>query len=139
MRFSKESTLLGVTLDSCLNFNTQVSNIVSLCQFKLKGMRRIRHLMNCKDAEKYVRAVIFSKINYCNVLYMNLSCANLHKLQRLQNSSMRLIFNLPPRSSVSDKYHELQILRIEESIVFRVLFMYISLFVIKYHNVLKVY
>ena len=118
MRFSSECKLLGVFLDSCLSYSTQVNNVISSCQFKLKGLRRIRHLMNCKDTEKYVRAVIFSKINYCNVLYMNISAVNLHKLQKLQNSAMRLIFNLPPRTSVSEKYRELKLLRIEESIVF---------------------
>ena len=118
VRFSNESKLLGVTLDSNLNFNSQVNNVVSACQFKLKGIRRIRHLMSCKDTEKYVRAVIFSKINYCNVLYMNLSTVSLNKLQKLQNSAMRLIFNFPPRVSVTEKYEELQILRIDQSIVF---------------------
>merc|ERR1712002_697868 len=67
------------------------------------------------DTEKYVRAVIFSKIN---VRYMNLSTVNLNKLQKLQNSAMRLIFNFPPRVSVTEKYQELQILRIDQSIVF---------------------
>ena len=41
-------------------------------------------------------------------------------MQKLQNSAIRLIFNLPPRTrtSLSEKYQELQILRIKESIVF---------------------
>ena len=41
-------------------------------------------------------------------------------LQKLQNNAVRLIFNDPPRSSVSDRYRELEILRIDQSVVYKV-------------------
>ena len=84
-------------------------------------MRRIRHLMNTKDTETFVKTVILSKINYCNALFLNTSCKNLSKLQKLQNTAVRLIFNLPPRSSVSDKYTELKLLTVNQYIVFKCL------------------
>ena len=121
IRFSSENKFLGVFIDSSFNFNYHINNIISSCHLKLKGIRRIRHLMNCKDTETYVHAVILSKINYCNILFMSLSSENLYKLQKLQNSAVRLIFNLPPRSSVSEKYHELKLLRVDQCIVFKCL------------------
>lgn len=117
-RFSSDCKLLGVYLDSMLNFNAQVNSMISACHLKMKGIRRIRHLMSCQDAETFVRAVILSKLNYCNVLFLNLSSANMNKLQKLQNSAVRLIYNLAPRTSVSDKYQELKLLRIDQCIVF---------------------
>ena len=87
----------------------------------MRKIRRMRNLMNCKDTETFVRSVIFSKINYCNILFMSLSCTTLHKLQKLQNTAVRLIYNLPPRSSVSDKYVELELLRVNQCIVFKCL------------------
>ena len=116
--FSSSCKLLGVNLDSTLNFDSQVNSIVSACHLKMKGIRRIRHLMSSKDTETFVRAVVFSKLNYCNVLFLNLSSKNMNKLQRLQNSAVRLIFNFAPRTSVSDKYQELKLLRVDQSIVF---------------------
>ena len=118
VRFSTECKFLGVYIDSSLSFSAHVNNLVSSCHLQLKGIRRIRHLMNYKDTEIFVRAVIFSKINYCNILFMNLSTVNLHKLQKLQNTAVRLIFNLPPRTSVSERYKELKLLRVDQSIVF---------------------
>ena len=52
---------------------------------------------------------------------MNLSCANRDKLQRLQDTAVRLIFNMPPRTSVYHKYLELQLLRVNQCIVFKCL------------------
>ena len=77
--------------------------------------------MTCKNAESFVRSVILSKINYCNILFLNLSCSNLDKLQKLQNVAVRLIFNLPPRSSVSEKYDELKLLRVNQFIAYKCL------------------
>jgi len=78
-------------------------------------------LDNEKDTETFVKTVIFSKINYCNILFLNTSCKNLDKLQKLQNAAVRLIFNLPPRTSVSDKYAQLKILTVSQFIVFKCL------------------
>ena len=77
--------------------------------------------MNNQDAETFVKTVIFSKINYCNILFLNISCKNLDKLQKLQNTAVRLIFNLPPRSSISEKYAELKLLNVSQYIVFKCL------------------
>ena len=121
IRFTKECKYLGFYIDSNLNFDKQVTEVVSICNYKMRKIRKIRHLMNCKDTEMFVRSVILSKISYCSVLFMNLSRANLDKLQKLQNTAVRLIFNLPPRSSVSDKYEQLGMLRVNQYIVYKCL------------------
>ncbi len=73
-------------------------------------------------------------MKFCNLYYSNSkfiiiycihfvwnSCKNLDKLQKLQNTAVRLIFNLPPRSSISDKYAELKLLTVNQYIVFKCL------------------
>ena len=109
-RFKQECRYLGFYVDSNLMFDKQVNDVISICNVKMRKIRRMRYLMNNNDAESFVRSVIFSKINYCNVLFLGLSCANIKKLQKLQNAAVRLIFNLPPRSSVSEKYIDLELL-----------------------------
>ena len=118
MRFTKECKFLGVYLYPCLTSDSPVNYIISVCQLKLKGIRRIRHLMTCKDAETFIKAVIFSKLNYCNILYLNITAQNLNKLQKLQNSAVRLIFNLQARESIAQKFIDLELLRVDQSIVF---------------------
>ena len=120
VRMSNDCRYLGFYLDSTLCLDKQVNDVISSCTLKIRKIRRIRHLMNSKDTETFVRSVIFSKINYCNSLFLNLSSSNLNKLQKLQNNAVRLIFNDPPRSSVTDKYRELEILRVDQTVVFKV-------------------
>ena len=121
VRFTGECKYLGFYIDSTLSFDKQVNDVISVCNLKMRHIRRIRYLMNCKDTETFVRSVIFSKINYCSSLFLNLTCANVDKLQRLQDKAVRLIFNLPPRSSVSEKYVDLQLMKVNQYIVFKCL------------------
>ena len=121
VRFTNECRYLGFYMDSNMLFDKQVNDIISSCTLKIRRLRRIRHLMNNQDAETFVKTVIFSKINYCNILFLNISCKNLDKLQKLQNTAVRLIFNLPPRSSISEKYAELKLLNVSQYIVFKCL------------------
>ena len=134
VRFTKECRYLGFYIDSNLSFEKQVNDVVSVCNVKI---RRIRHLMNCKDTETFVRSVIFSRINYCSTLFLNLSCTNLNKLQKLQNTAFRLIYNLPPRWSVSDKYIELQLLRVNQYVVFKCLLFVHKFFINKVPESIK--
>ena len=136
-RFKQECKYLGFHIDSSLGFDKQVNEVISICNVKMRKIRRIRHLMNRKDTETFVRSVIFSKINYCNILFLSLSGTNVHKLQKLQNAAVRLIFNLPPRSSVSDKYTELEILRINQFIVFKCLLLVHNFFANKVPEAMK--
>ena len=76
VRFTKECRYLGFYIDSNLSFEKQVNDVISVCNVKIRRIRRIRHLMNCKDTETFVRSVIFSRINYCRPLFLNLSCTN---------------------------------------------------------------
>ena len=47
---------------------------------------------------------------------LSLSAGSTSKLQKLQNNAIRLIYNAPPRSSVSEKYEELEVLRIDQCV-----------------------
>ena len=137
VRFTKECKYLGFFIDPIFSFDKQVNGVISICNLKLRKIRKLRHLMDRNDAETCVRSVIFSKINYCNILFLNLSCANLDKLQKLQNTAVRLIFNLPPRSSVSDKYDKLKLLRVNQLIVLKCLLFVHKFFVNKLPESIK--
>ena len=70
-----------------------------------------------------VSALILSKIDYCNALYLGLSATNLEKLQSVQNSAARLILkgNKFDRTSISKQIQELHWLRVKDRITFKVL------------------
>ena len=88
-------------LDRMLNFNLQITSMCSLANLTLKNVRSIRKLMDEASAEKLIHAIVTNRIDFCNALFVGLSCSNLAKLQLLQNNAIRTVLKLHPHASVS--------------------------------------
>ena len=121
IRFSEQVKNVGVTLDKNLNMNKHVNNIVSHCYKILKDIGSIKKSLQRNHMERLVHAVISSRLDYCNSLFMNISKENLHKLQMVQNSAARLILGRRKRDSATEAPRELHWLNIEARIVFKIL------------------
>ena len=113
--------LLGFHLDTNLTFSDHVSSIVSSINFALRNLRPVRKFLAKKDAESIVHALITSKLDQCNGLLLGISQHNLAKLQRAQNSAIRYVLQLGPRSHVSHHFIELHWLTVEKRIYFKFL------------------
>ena len=123
IRFVRSARNLGVIIDDELNFNEQISKVVSSCFYTIRKITRIRNFLETSHLKTLVSALILSKIDYCNALYLGLSAINLEKLQSVQNSAARLIFkgNKFDRTSISKQIQELHWLRVKDRITFKVL------------------
>ena len=65
--------------------------------------------------------LILSRLDYCNILFNNVSQRNIDRLQRLQNKCARLIYLSPRRTSITPLLKELHWLRIKDRITFKTL------------------
>ena len=68
-----------------------------------------------------VHAVISSRLDYCNILFMNICKGNLFKLQKLQNAAARLVLGKGKRYSATSALKKLHWLKVEARITFKVL------------------
>ena len=82
---------LGVYIDSELKLSTHVNKIVSSSFNILWNISRIRHHLDCDSTKVLVQALIISKLDYCNSLFLVIPQYNLDKLQQTQNMSWRVI------------------------------------------------
>ena len=82
---------LGVLLDSDLNLEAQVKNVVRTCFFHIRNIYRIRSVLSTPNLHTVINALISSRLDYCNALYSNLNKASIHRLQLVQNAAARLI------------------------------------------------
>ena len=98
---SNSTFSLGVDIDSSLTFDKRVSSIVSACNYHLRALRHIRPALSEETAVTVGRAIILSRIDYCNSLLTSTSESNINRLQRLQNRLIRSVKRLPYRSHVS--------------------------------------
>ena len=121
IRFSDEVKNVGVWLDKNLTMNKHVNNIVSHCYKILRDIRRIRKYLKKEYIERLVHAVVTSRLDYCNCLFVNLSQDNLYKMQKVQNSAARLVLGRRQRDSATLALRELHWLNIEARIMFKIL------------------
>ena len=77
---SKSLKLLGVTLDKHLSFNEHVNNTCRAAFYHLRALRHIRPSLTDEMAQVVACAVVHSRLDYCNSLYVGLSEANLLRL-----------------------------------------------------------
>ena len=121
IRFSNVVKNVGLWLDKNLNFECHINKIVSHCHKLLKDIRRVRSLLSKKNTEMLVHAVISSRIDYCNSIFLNINKANLYKLQKVQNTAARLVVQKSKTESISSTLKDLHWLRVESRIIFKVL------------------
>ena len=89
----------------------------------LKDIGRVKKYFTREHLETLVCAVTSSRLDYCNALFMNIGSCNMKKLQRLQNSSAKLILARSRRDSATASLQELHWLSIEKRVTFKILLM----------------
>ena len=65
---------------------------------------------------------MLSRLDYCNSLLHETSKDNIYKLQKIQNILVRIIYNLPSRSSTQQSLITLHWLPVHERIIYKVVF-----------------
>ena len=121
IRFSTEVKNVGVWLDKNLRMDKHINHITSHCYKILKDIGRISKCLDRSHLERLVHAVVSSRIDYCNSLFMNLNKENLFKLQKVQNAAARLILGRRKRDSAVEALKQLHWLNVEARVTFKVL------------------
>ena len=106
---------LGFVLDSSLSFRTHIDFIVKTCNFHIRNL----YIVNRKNLVTLVHALIVSKVDYCNSLFIGLPNVILERVQSVLNRVARLIFNLPPRVPTTSSLIELHWLPLKARIEFK--------------------
>ena len=112
---------LGVYLDSSLNFNKQVSSVVSSSFYQLRTISKLKPILTLRDLETVIHAFISSRLDYCNSLYHGLSQSTLHRLQMVQNSAARLLTGTRRRDHITPVLAKLHWLPVKYRIDFKIL------------------
>ena len=82
---------------------------------------RIRRFIDTESCHADARALITSRLDYCNALFTLLSSSEVKRLQRLQNSAARLVFAVGRKVDSSSLLEKLHWLRVKKRIIFKVL------------------
>uniref|UniRef100_A0A803TC32 Reverse transcriptase domain-containing protein n=1 Tax=Anolis carolinensis TaxID=28377 RepID=A0A803TC32_ANOCA len=112
---------LGVILDSSLSLEPQVSAVARGVFAQLKLVRQLRPYLGKQDFATVVHALVTSRLDYCNALYVGLPLKTVWKLQLVQWEAARLITGAAFRERTTPLLRQLHWLPISYRAQFKVL------------------
>ena len=119
---------LGVTFDCNMTMTQHVTNLCQSVNWQIRNIYKIRRFIDSDTCANIVRALILSRLDYCNLLFNGITQKNLVRLQKLQNKCARLL-NMQRRSChITPLFTDLHWFRVSERIIFKtLLYVYKSL------------
>ena len=88
---SSKLKILGVTLDSNLNFAHFISQIIQSSNFHIYAIKRVRKFLPLSTANALFISLVLSRLDYCNSLLCGQPSYPLCKLQALQNHAAKTV------------------------------------------------
>ena len=113
---------LGILIDPTLQFNIQTKSLSQSINYILHNLRTIRPFINFNTAKLLATSFILPRLDYCNSCLYASSQSIINKLQRLQNSAIRFIFNITKysRQHISPLRTKLHWLPIKSRIIYKI-------------------
>ena len=111
---------LGVILDPSLSLAAHVTKLTGTLYFHIRQLRTIRRTLTGDACHALVRALVLSRLDYCNGLLAKAPDYLLAQLSGVMRAAARLILQLPRKSQVSDAIRrQLHWLDISERVCFK--------------------
>jgi hypothetical protein len=112
---------LGVIFDSNLSMSDHISAVSKACLFHIRDLRRIRNTLDLHTAKIIATALVHSRLDYCNSLFLNLPSSHLNRLQFLLNSAARATTKTPRFHHISPVLKSLHWLKINQRIEYKII------------------
>ena len=86
-------TLLGVSIDFRLKFDSHVSEICKKASKQLAVLKRLGRFLSKQGKLTIYNSFISSNFNYCQILWHFCSVASTNKMEKIQEKALRFIHN----------------------------------------------
>ena len=93
LNLTDDMTVLGITIDSQLNFNVHVSNMCNKADRQLNVLQRLRGSLGYSSRLSIYKSFIMSNFNYCPMVWMLTSTSLLSKLEGIQKRALRFVLD----------------------------------------------
>ena len=112
---------LGIYFDSSMSLTSHIDSLRRSILYHIRNIWRIRKYIESDTCHHVVRALVLSRLDYCNALFTHLSSKNMIRLQRLQNRAARVIYALGRWSEAAPLITKLHWLPIAQRVTFKIL------------------
>ena len=107
-------------MDSTLKNITHINKLCSSLSLTIRRIHKIRPNIDEEMTRTLVQALITTRLDYCNSLLIGTPDYILHKLQHIQNSTARLVFNKKWVYHITPYLESLHWLKIEYRIQYKI-------------------
>ena len=121
VRFSEEVKNLGVVFDNKLTFKSQVASVTRKCLYNIRCIYKMKSFLSRDQKKILVCSMVMSALDYSNSVYCGMNSVLFNRLQVVQNTAARLIFNCRKRQSASELCHNLHWLPSRERVLFKII------------------
>ena len=128
---SSKLKILGVTLNSNLNFAHFIYQIIQFSKFHIHAIKLVRKFLLLATANVLFSLLVLSRLDYCNSLLCGQPNYLLCKLQALQNHAAKTVFQTDYFSSSSDCLDRLHWLPVSQICKFKLLLLIVCTFKLK--------
>ena len=113
---------LGVYLDKDLTMETQINSVKRKSIGNLINIARVARYLNQPTRLNLVHSLVFSHLDFCNSIYVDLPNTKLRPLQRIINNSARLVTQMPifSRSRITPVCIDLHFLPLKVRIKYKI-------------------
>jgi len=87
-----------VYIDEHLSMEANARHCAKTCFFHLQRIRQLRCYVNYDTLYTLIRALILSRLDYCNSLFASSSQTTLHRLQHVQDAAPLWCFSTDART-----------------------------------------
>ena len=112
---------LGFIMDSVFNMNDHITSICKSSYFHLRNIGAIRPYLTSEIAAQVIHSFVTSKLDYCNSLLYGLPDKSLFRLQKVQNTAIRIITLCNSRDNITPHLKTLHWLPVHLRIEFKIL------------------
>ena len=88
-----EVTILGVTVDNKLTFNSHIKTLCTKAARQLNVLKRLNRVLDFKSRLAVYNSFIISNFNYCPLVWHFCGEANTRKLEKLHHRALRFVYN----------------------------------------------
>jgi hypothetical protein len=110
---------LGVYIEADVSMKKHISMTVRSCFAALRRIRTVRRSLPRHALLTLIRALVVSKVDYCNSILTGLPRNQLDRLQSILNAAARLVFSARKYEHITPLLRELHWLKVTERINFK--------------------
>ena len=103
LSLSSNLKILGVTLDSYLNFSHLLFPIIYSSYFYIQAMKQVRKFIPLATANALTISLVFYRLNYCSFPFCGQPTYLLRKLQSIKNHAAKTVLQADYFSSSSER------------------------------------